>query len=312
MNRRGGLTAFLIMAHHQPRHLARLVHALDCSWARSFVHIDRKVDVRPFHIALSRSSTVQLLDQRLRTKVHWGGFSQVQAALNLLHGATDSGVNFTRYVLLTGSDYPIKPLVEFPGRLAGDVEFIAVDRLVPTGGRSDEFPARNLNRFHFPDRPWLNPVTAPSMRLLSIADRWLAAIPRRMYSRFPLYHGSAYWALTGSCVRYILRFLQDNPDYSRYFRSTLSPDEVFFQSVVKHSPFAARISHDRTVTQSPPGRNRGIHYIDWSESTATSPRTLQLEDFPALLDSNALLARKFSEERSAPLLDRLDRTVLNL
>lgn len=42
--------AYLILAHHQPAHLRRLLAALDTDNAYFFVHVDAKVDSAPFTI----------------------------------------------------------------------------------------------------------------------------------------------------------------------------------------------------------------------------------------------------------------------
>jgi hypothetical protein len=40
--------AFLIMVHHQPSHLSRLIQSLNCDWAYFFIHVDKKVDIGEF------------------------------------------------------------------------------------------------------------------------------------------------------------------------------------------------------------------------------------------------------------------------
>ena len=98
------------------------------------------------------------------------------------------------------------------------------------------------------------------------------------------------------------------------FKYSLVPDEVFFQTIVKMSPFSERVSHDYS------DRNcneiqyslteHGCHYIDWTAPDYSLPKTLALTDFDSLIESNMLFARKFAEETSASLLDRLEKDVL--
>jgi len=118
-------TAFLILAHSQPEHLARLVRMLDTDWATFFVHVDAKIDDRPFRAAVKGGNVVFL--QR-RHKVNWGGFNMIKATLSLLHTARGSGVPFSRYCLMSGSDFPIKPVSRIMAELSSDRQFMRVDR----------------------------------------------------------------------------------------------------------------------------------------------------------------------------------------
>jgi len=61
--------AILIMAHHQPSHLAKLIEALNCDWAYFFIHVDKKVDVAEFIKMAPKSSNIKFLDTAQRVKV---------------------------------------------------------------------------------------------------------------------------------------------------------------------------------------------------------------------------------------------------
>ena len=101
-------TAFLVTAHDQPLIARRLLDRLDVPWARTFVHVDRKVDIRPFRAGYSGGATF-LPDSR-RVPVYWGGFSIAQAMLNMIEYALEEMPDVERVVTLSGVDYPIRPL----------------------------------------------------------------------------------------------------------------------------------------------------------------------------------------------------------
>lgn len=50
-----------------------------------------------------------------RTRVNWGGYSQIQAELNLLKAAANSGEDYSYYHLLSGADLPLRPAQEIWG-----------------------------------------------------------------------------------------------------------------------------------------------------------------------------------------------------
>jgi len=86
---------------------------------------------------------------------------------------------------------------------------------------------------------------------------------------------------------------------------------MFFQSIVKYSPFAPQITHDcekalnRAEEDSPD--DHGCHYIDWS---AELPKVLDLKDIDKLLSSKSLFARKFDEQKSRELIIALENQLV--
>lgn len=97
---------YLIFAHSSPDMLGRLIKALDSNCAHFFIHVDKKTDINAFLPFIPIKQNIHLSENRI--KVFWGGYSQVQATLNLMKEAINSGIDFKYAVLLSGSHYPIK------------------------------------------------------------------------------------------------------------------------------------------------------------------------------------------------------------
>jgi len=119
--------AYLVLAHHDPIHLERLVKSIDYN-AHIFIHLDQKTNIDSYiHIADMKS--VDFIPERI--KVYWGGVSMVKAILNLIKTALASKENFSHLVLLSGSDYPIKPVSTFYDFLKSnpDRQFIKLTNL---------------------------------------------------------------------------------------------------------------------------------------------------------------------------------------
>lgn len=286
-------TAYLVLAHHQPDHLARLVSSLSTPETSFFIHIDKKVDEKPFRAALGERSPARFLDERV--EVNWGGFSQVRATLALLAGAFRAEPQVHRFCLLSGADFPIKSTAHIQRALDSDQEFMRIDRRLGPG--DDHAHSRNVRAYYFMDGP------------RQVKDRISGRFERRPFGGIPLYHGAQWWALTRGCVDHVLRFVAGNPRYTAFLKHALCPDEIFFHSIVKHSPFAAKITEDVERVDDLAAYFRsnkhGAHYIDWNAKVATLPKVLELEDLEALTGSDALFARKFDTERSGPLIDAL-------
>jgi hypothetical protein len=303
--------AYLILAHHQPSHLARLIKALSCDGAYFLVHVDLKTDISPFKELVPASKNIIFLENAARVKVYWGGYSIVMAALNLLRAAMALGVHFTRYCLLSGSDFPIKKNSEIEEVLSTRTEFLRVDRKL--NYKKNDPHSETVRYIHLYDSRFLNPRTTPSKRLFSTTERVLRKIPRKQYQKIPLFQGAQWWALTNQCVRHIFKFLEENNGYMAFHKYTRVPDETFFHSIIKSSLFVECIIHDvekvTSLDEYSESNEHGCHYIDWNSQGVALPKVLDISDTGLLMRSTALFARKFEENKSTALLSQLEEMI---
>ena len=291
--------AYLILAHNNPAHLARLIGRLRAPGAAFYVHIDANAPMAPF--AALAAPSVTLLSNRVACS--WGDISLVKATLALM-AAASAGGEYDYCVLLSGADYPLQTADYIARFLAAHkgTEFIEVFALPNAEyGKSIERisrwwirKGRPLARFRWPLQHWLN-------RHLPPRDY------RKALGGGEAVTGSQWWCLTGAAVRYVLEQTQRSPRLYRFCKFVDCSDEFFFQVTLWNSPFRARISHSLTYTDWQPGK--------------MSPETIDagyLPQFagPVIRDSarnncpnekrEVLFARKFSDASGA-LLDDLDR-----
>jgi len=209
--------AYVILAHQLPEQLVRLVCALDAPGARFLIHINRRSDdavQRAARLGLAERANVVFLR---RHKLYWGGFGHVQATLEGLDELYRSETDFDYVVLLTGQDYPIKPVAEIETTLARSDgrSFMAVDRL--PGGWVD-----GMDRIRY--RHW---------RKIGRPRGWHLRLP--IARRFPLglepWGGSSYWWLSRAAADHVRAFRAEHPSYTRFFRHVDVPDEIFFHTI---------------------------------------------------------------------------------
>lgn len=82
--------AYLILCHMDPKHIKRLTDKVTNGTSdEAFVHVDGNCDVKPFEQALKANSHVHVLNQRVC--VYWGGYSSIEATVNLLKAAISWG-----------------------------------------------------------------------------------------------------------------------------------------------------------------------------------------------------------------------------
>ena len=276
--------AHLILAHKAPAQLERLVRALAHPQADCFIHLDRKADGQAF-AALAHLAGVQFITQRLN--VRWGGYSLTQAALEGMHEILQAPVKYDLINLISGEDYPIKPLAaihDFWAQHPG-CSFLEYESADSAWWQAN---MRRATRYH------LTEFSFPGHYL---AERVLnLLLPRRQPPLPRLYGGNmgGWYTLSRACAEYAIAYLNANPRLRRYARLTWGSDEFLVHSILLNSPLATTII------------NNNLRYIDWSAG-GSSPRVLTQADLPALKASSRLFARKFDSGRDAIVLDKLDQ-----
>jgi hypothetical protein len=103
----------------------------------------------------------------------------------------------------------------------------------------------------------------------------------------------------------VLDYTDANPEFVRFFRSMLVPDESFFHTIIANSEFVHTLSPGHAT-----GVITGNHYVRWDKGNGVgTPCLLKADDFDALIASDACFARKVSETESGALVRRLHERI---
>jgi hypothetical protein len=279
--------AYLILAHNTPRHLSRLVAALSSESNGIFIHLDRKSNEHDFRI--TEGPGLHVAEERVA--VYWGDFSQVEATLVILRAALADPRHFDRFVLLSGSDYPLRSasyIEQFFARNS-DKEFI---NLVRMPSQEAGKPLSRLTTYRVrPGEPTIGRIVRTVLMKLQIQAS------RRDFTLYLRdlvpYGGSTWWGLSREACEHIVSFVDEERQVVAFFKNTVCPDEAFFQTILGNSRFRSRIA-------------RNLTYTDWSEG-ASSPAVIT-ENHLALLrdhpwfppdsvygEGEILFARKFTD-----------------
>ena len=275
-------TAFLILAHHAPDQLARLVAALPAG-APVFIHFDARARAEHYERARRLLGMRENVTFVTRHRCRWGDVGIVEGTFELIRAALGQGAPFDYAALLSGQDYPIKSnaqLGEFLERNRG-AEFIESfpllrpNRWSGHGGNFDA-KARALGRF------------------LRVGGRVLRMGTRALPEGIEPHGGSQWWCLSKECLQFIAGYVDERPDVAKFLRGTFIPDEIFFHTIVSNSPFKAAVAqHDLT-------------FAVWDRPTPPYPAVLGADDLPALRASPKPFARKFAWD-GGRLYDMIDR-----
>lgn len=279
--------AYLILAHKNPAQLARLIQRLNAPDVIFFVHIDLRSPLDAFQEGLCRIPNADI-NWVERVVCKWGRFGLVQATLNCLKTALAYASHIERLVLLSGHDYPLR----------GSAEITQIWRTVPSTTFMEHFP--------LPAKQWrkggLDRIEV--FALASLLGHLIRRLIRIFYRRqLPLdlkpFAGSQWWSMSRRHAEYVMEFVETHPEYTRFHRWALIPDEMFFQIILLNA--ADEIKNDIA------GDN--LRYVVWEDSRSYHPKLLRTADIKAIMASNQLFARKFDTAIDAEILDLIDARV---
>ncbi|GGG83100.1 glycosyl transferase [Parapedobacter pyrenivorans] len=304
--------AYLIAAHNDPAHLERLIRVLD-DRADFFIHIDKKQSIAPFTKRINGPNVFFLANQD-RIKVYWGGFSQVQATLNLLERCLDTNDRnpspYKKVVFMSGADYPIKNN-DYIHRFFDEnkaTNFIRGMNVTKADTKKYNYCIRNYLFFNF--ALYTPSLTRLVRKVLNVTVNWVKKKPNYISmhrgKHLDVFHGSSWWALNIDVIKYIRQYISDYPEIGNYFRYSLASDEKFFHTLFFNSVFANTNLYRGEEPYTPfTSAFANLHIIDQSLQ-----KWFDLVDFDQLKNADQLFVRKVSSTRSKTLLDRIDRDLL--
>lgn len=302
---------FAILSHDQPHQLRRLTTTLNATFGNPPIVC---------HHDFSKSSVEQkLFPKNVRfvqphIATRWGRISVPLAALRAFRMLMESdGLDW--FVLLSGSDYPVRPADHIMAELSGSDSDVYLDcrevlyRALPPGqtagsgfGRPEWIPLAYDRYFAIPLFWWprLSKTLLLSgrfplqkkyvfLRNPSIL-RWLQT------ERPPRIYGGDFWFQANR--KAIGRLLQGPSMLAlmQYFHNRWNVDESLFHTFLCNQP-DLRICRDHK------------RYEDWS-TVEKHPKWLEIADVPKIVASGAHFARKFRPD--GVVQDFIDKSVLGI
>lgn len=276
--------AHLILAHKSPDLVERLVKKLQHKDADIYILLDAKADVNNF-IHIQHIPNTHFIEKR--TKTYWGNYSIIKSTLNGFEYILSSNKNYTHINLLSGQDYPLKPVEEIHRLFLANCDKTFMRLLSIEDDEWDQGRER-LIKYSFGDYRFFF-----KYRLQTLAN---IILPKR---KVPLklrpYGGSQWLTITPECAIYTMNYLKKHPEIKRYFRQTWAVDEIFFQTILMNSPLRNKLLNDnlRFIEQEGNGR----------------PTVFTIDDAERLTQSGKLFARKFDNDVDTRILDHLDSII---
>lgn len=287
--------AILLLCHKNSDQIMALVHALRHSDIDVYIHIDKKSSmVLKF---AEKNNRVFILPSQLRVDVQWGSISQVDATLNLLEYAMHSE-KYDYYWLCSGQDYPIKNVHRIIDFLGKEPQKNYINFFRSKNFESDmenNYDKRNAivyPKWMFSRNICIRILKRIYVELTGGYTKTFQLFRRQNSLGMQFYFGSSWWCLNNEIVTWMMRYIQTNGEYYQFFTSCMNPDESFFHTLVKNSPFSSQCEDY-------------LHYVDWSEGKS-SPKILRIDDFEHICASSKFMARKFDSRVDESIILKLN------
>ncbi len=275
--------AFIILAYKHPVQIRILIEHLLHNDHFFFIHVDKRVNIRPFEEELKKYQ--DRLFWVKRETSYWGSYQCVKALLNGLRQAMAyEKVRFDYFIHLSGQDFPLK-----------SPEFI-------NKTLSNHSPINYINLIPFPVKTWEN---GGGDRLRNIKLFWKgkriilhksvknwglkvfytihSGIFNQLDKLKSFYGGEFYFMLHRKGVERILFNIRKYPIFFHRLKFVTLPEEIIIQTMLMLDN-----DHDKLLIFKDKFR-----YIDW-ETGQKSPKEMGEIEILDLIKSPYLFGRKFT------------------
>ena len=273
--------AYILLCHKDPDAVIAQVQGLISAGDCVAIHFDGNASAEDFgRVREALAGEVNVTFARRRLKCGWGDWSLVSATMETLEAALESFPHATHFYLLSGDCAPIKSARYIRAFLEReDADYIeSVD--FHTGGwiKTGIKEERLIYRHYLNERrhKWLFYQMIDWQRRLGLV--------RKVPVDLQVMIGSQWWCLRRTTVEAVLAMVQKRRDVVRFFSTTWIPDEVFFQTLVRHLVPEGEI------------KSRPLTFLMFTDYGL--PVTFYNDQYDLLLGQDYLFARKISPEAS--------------
>jgi hypothetical protein len=266
---------FVLLTHEKPKQTLRLLRRINRLFDNPAIVNHHDFEQCPLNMD-EFPNNVSFVVPSLRTE--WGRFSSVEAVIRAIRQLYASVAPPDWFVLLSGSDYPIKPASQVFQDLATSPFDAHINHQLIQAGRFETEWQRLCYRRYFRNA---------GKNIIPFSDS------------FRCYAGEFWFCANSRVAEYIIDFHENNRYcLASHYADAPHPDESYFQTI---------LANNRSLKLS----NNFFRHIEWPDEPSSHPKTLSIQDLPRILASDAHFARKFDIDLDAAVLDAIDSWIDN-
>lgn len=314
---------FMIMCHKNAPQVLRLAKKCLTDDSDVIIHADvlmPKEEYDLFEKAAAEYPNLFLTDKRIHGELDRP--SCVHIAMELIHKANciqrETGNRYRYFCLISGQDYPIKP-IEYINRQLKEtypkpyIDCTPYDRKNWMYKKYRWNPITNKIRLKIDDffkGKKRHPIRVGLMVMLLTVSKLMGFIVPSMYHQVKnhsgaVYGGAAWWMLPDVAIQYIYNEYKSSSKLVTLLLQAVTPEDLFFQNMSMQSPVKDMIelNSKETVTQN---CRTWAYFFDDDKPPVSHPYTFTVNEFEKLKKSDRWFARKFDDTRDPQILDMLD------
>lgn len=283
-------TAYILQIHKNPDQVNKFIKQLISEeQADVFVHIDKR-NYQGIYERILKSPNVKVLHQC--GICEWGDISQVDSTIRLLREVVASKHEYDFVCLRSGQDLLVKEGFKDFLKNNKNKIFMTLGEVGKFNSGLMEVSWPKFTRKRFAN---LHPARFFRIIILSLYRRGINLFPNpnKLPKEYSLYKGSQWFSLPFEVAQYIIKFLDENEWFYKYFEKSLVSDQWFFHTLIMNSPYKIDVIDNNLL------------FLKWGEtvSSQNSPQELTNEDIKLIEESDHYFARKFDENIDGTVID---------
>lgn len=244
-------SALLVLAYAGASCLRHALPLYKAAGYDIYVHVDAKQDLQQYRTALGPMAE-SCFFVKPRRNIYWGGFTMLEAEVDLLRTAINANPSYNTYALVSDDTFPLWPVSKMRAALHNvDYDRISLRLL----DENEPFTQRYKN-FYYLDHNATSLLGRPIET--SFVDRKLldklseiSQIQKIGKRKINLYYGSQWWILKSETARFFLKTFDNDYLLRKSFEFSAVPDEMYVHSVVASFRSLSDI-------------RQGPMYVDWT------------------------------------------------
>lgn len=301
--------AFCIMAFNDYEQLIKMLKILDSEKSDFYIHINALADM-PDCNRIKEEVCKSKVYFTKRVPIVWGENGVLMAELVLLETAMQQEP-YDYYHMLSGQDFPLKPLRELDTFLEENVYNNPSGRALTNYMDVRIAPSREirerLTHYNWLIRYWRYPNKAVrgiirGVNLISHVIQRIFGVNRLDMSTEKVGYGSVWYSISYECTKYIC---ENRTWFAQYFtKHSFAPDEGAIQTLIMNSELKNTIYEAGEATL-----RANLRYDDYTRGNGASPYIFRETDFEELKNNKNFFARKFSETVDDEIICKLHKYV---
>ena len=278
------MQAILITAYKNKNNLYNIIKSFRDEM-NIYVHIDKKSE--EINVDDFKKLNFENLTIIKRYYIGWGSYSHILAIIDLMKMAINDEKN-TYLHIISGEDYKIKSISYFHDN------FENCNKIYCTVMEHEELSEDIKKRYT--EGTFNSYFSETNKKVNKINQVYKQIHKNNTIGEFEkIYKGMIWSSMSVPVAKYILDYIDNNPDYLEDLKHCKIPEEFFIQTIIMNSKYKTNVV------------KKNLRYTVWGRKKyGCNPDYLDETDFEKINNSTCIFMRKIDSKISKKLIKQVD------